>query len=191
MNVARNVGYGLRQRKVDKAEETRLVGEALELVRLGGYGQAPGVGDVGRPAAASRARPGPREPTHGPAPRRAARCPRPQAPQGDAARAQVPPARGRDHLCVRDPRSGGGADDERHDHCHARRSDPTGRRSRGAVRATGEPLRRRFHRHVQFPEGRSRRGRRRRPAHGPNGPGPGPSRPPDRSRQRRSELAMR
>ncbi len=39
MNVARNVGYGLRQRKVDKAEETRLVGEALELVRLGGYGQ--------------------------------------------------------------------------------------------------------------------------------------------------------
>ena len=38
MNVARNVGYGLRQRKVDKAEETRLVGEALELVRLGGYG---------------------------------------------------------------------------------------------------------------------------------------------------------
>ena len=38
MNVARNVGYGLRQRKVGKAEETRLVGEALELVRLGGYG---------------------------------------------------------------------------------------------------------------------------------------------------------
>ena len=38
MNVARNVGYGLRQRKVDKSEETRLVGEALELVRLGGYG---------------------------------------------------------------------------------------------------------------------------------------------------------
>ena len=38
MNVAQNVGYGLRQRKVDKAEETRRVGEALELVRLGGYG---------------------------------------------------------------------------------------------------------------------------------------------------------
>ena len=38
MDVAQNVGYGLRQRKVDKAEEARRVGEALELVRLGGYG---------------------------------------------------------------------------------------------------------------------------------------------------------
>jgi spermidine/putrescine transport system ATP-binding protein len=37
MNVAQNVGYGLRQRKTSKAEETRRVGEALELVRLGGY----------------------------------------------------------------------------------------------------------------------------------------------------------
>jgi spermidine/putrescine transport system ATP-binding protein len=39
MNVAQNVGYGLRQRKVGKAEEQRRVGEALELVRLGGYGK--------------------------------------------------------------------------------------------------------------------------------------------------------
>jgi spermidine/putrescine transport system ATP-binding protein len=39
MNVAQNVGYGLRQRKVGKAEEQRRVGEALELVRLGGYGR--------------------------------------------------------------------------------------------------------------------------------------------------------
>src|SRR5829696_3319518 len=38
MNVAQNVGYGLRQRKVDKAGEKRRVGEALELVRLAGYG---------------------------------------------------------------------------------------------------------------------------------------------------------
>jgi spermidine/putrescine transport system ATP-binding protein len=37
MNVARNVGYGLRQRKVTKADEARRVGEALSLVRLGGY----------------------------------------------------------------------------------------------------------------------------------------------------------
>jgi spermidine/putrescine transport system ATP-binding protein len=39
MNVAQNVGYGLRQRKVAKAEEERRVTEALELVRLGGYGR--------------------------------------------------------------------------------------------------------------------------------------------------------
>ncbi len=37
MNVAQNVGYGLRQRKASKADEARRVGEALELVRLAGY----------------------------------------------------------------------------------------------------------------------------------------------------------
>ena len=39
MDVAQNVGYGLRQQKVGKADEQRRVGEALELVRLGGYGK--------------------------------------------------------------------------------------------------------------------------------------------------------
>jgi spermidine/putrescine transport system ATP-binding protein len=39
MDVAQNVGYGLRQRKVAKAEEQRRVAEALELVRLSGYGR--------------------------------------------------------------------------------------------------------------------------------------------------------
>ena len=39
MDVARNVGYGLRQQKVGKADEQRRVGEALELVRLGGFGR--------------------------------------------------------------------------------------------------------------------------------------------------------
>ena len=38
MDVAQNVGYGLRQKKVAKPEETRRVAEALDLVRLGGYG---------------------------------------------------------------------------------------------------------------------------------------------------------
>jgi spermidine/putrescine transport system ATP-binding protein len=37
MDVARNVGYGLRQRKVSKDDEARRVGEALALVRLAGY----------------------------------------------------------------------------------------------------------------------------------------------------------
>jgi len=39
MDVAQNVGYGLRQRKVGRAEEQRRVDEALELVRLTGYGK--------------------------------------------------------------------------------------------------------------------------------------------------------
>jgi spermidine/putrescine transport system ATP-binding protein len=37
MDVAQNVGYGLRQKKVGKAEELRRVEEALRLVRLEGY----------------------------------------------------------------------------------------------------------------------------------------------------------
>ncbi|MEW5990718.1 MAG: ABC transporter ATP-binding protein [Chloroflexota bacterium] len=38
MDVAQNVGYGLRQRGTPKAEESRRVAEALDLVRLSGYG---------------------------------------------------------------------------------------------------------------------------------------------------------
>ena len=37
MDVARNVGYGLRQNKVGKSDEERRVAEALALVRLTGY----------------------------------------------------------------------------------------------------------------------------------------------------------
>jgi spermidine/putrescine transport system ATP-binding protein len=39
MDVAQNVGYGLRQRKATRAEEQRRVAEALRLVRLEGYGK--------------------------------------------------------------------------------------------------------------------------------------------------------
>jgi len=39
MDVAQNVGYGLRQRKVAREEELRRVDEALGLVRLSGYGK--------------------------------------------------------------------------------------------------------------------------------------------------------
>ncbi len=37
LDVADNVGYGLKQKGVERAERTRRVGEALELVRLSGY----------------------------------------------------------------------------------------------------------------------------------------------------------
>jgi spermidine/putrescine transport system ATP-binding protein len=37
MDVAQNVGYGLRQKKVARAEERRRASEALALVRLSGY----------------------------------------------------------------------------------------------------------------------------------------------------------
>ncbi|WFU71230.1 ABC transporter ATP-binding protein [Bradyrhizobium sp. CB2312] len=38
MTVAQNIGFPLKQRGVPKAERARLVGEALEMVRLPGYG---------------------------------------------------------------------------------------------------------------------------------------------------------
>ena len=38
MNVEQNVGYGLRVHRVAKAERLRRVGEALEMVRLAGFG---------------------------------------------------------------------------------------------------------------------------------------------------------
>jgi len=38
MSVADNIGYGLRTRKVDKAEATRRIGEAIEMVHLTGLG---------------------------------------------------------------------------------------------------------------------------------------------------------
>src|SRR5690349_22247374 len=39
MNVAQNVGYGLRQKGISKHDEAHRVDEALELVRLAGYGR--------------------------------------------------------------------------------------------------------------------------------------------------------
>ncbi len=39
LNVARNIAFGLEERRVPKPEIRRRVGEALEKVRLGGYGE--------------------------------------------------------------------------------------------------------------------------------------------------------
>ena len=160
MNVSQNVGYGLRQKKASKADEARRVGEALELVRLSRLRAASDLGAVGRAAAARRARPGARQPPHGAAPGRAAGRPRPQAPPRDADRAQAAPARGRDHVHLRDPRPGGGADDERRHRRHARRPDPAAGPPRGPVRAAGQPVRRRLRRDVELPRRQGRGDRR-------------------------------
>src|ERR1700692_960588 len=39
LTVADNIGFALKQRGVGKAERAKLVGEALELVHLPGYGE--------------------------------------------------------------------------------------------------------------------------------------------------------
>ena len=40
MTVAENVGFGLRYKRADEGRRRRRVGEAMELVRLGGLGRA-------------------------------------------------------------------------------------------------------------------------------------------------------
>ncbi len=99
------------------------------MVRLEGYERAQAEPAVGRPAPARRPRARARQPAARPAPRRAARRARPQAPRGDADRAQGHPAAGRHHVHLRDPRPGGGAHDER----------PAGRLQQGPDRAGRRP----------------------------------------------------
>ena len=125
-----------QRRKVAKAEIERRVGEALELVQLGGRGEDEAARALRRAEAARRARARAGQPPVGAAARRAARRPRPQAAQADAGRAQGDPARGRDHVRLRDPRPGGGADDVRPDRGHERRRRAAVRHARGGLRAS-------------------------------------------------------
>ena len=77
MDVAQNVGYGLRQKKV-VARPRRRAGSARRSTWCAwGLRGRRDVGDVRRPAAARRARPRARQPSDGAAPRRAARRARP------------------------------------------------------------------------------------------------------------------
>ena len=111
-----------------------------------------------RPAAARRPRPRARELPERAAARRAARRARPQAPPGDAARAQAHPARGRHHVHLRDPRSGRGAHDERPDRGHERGPGRADRLARGDLPRARDRVRRRLHRHGEpAPGARSRR----------------------------------
>ena len=90
------------------------------VVRLADFATRKPGAALRRPAAARRAGAGAGQLPERAAARRAARRARPQAPPGDAARAQAHPARGRHHVHLRDPRSGRGAHDERPDRGHER-----------------------------------------------------------------------
>ena len=139
MTVADNVAFGPRSKRVSRSECDRRVGEMLDVVRLAEFANAQAVAAVRRPAAARRPRPRARQPPERAAARRAAGRPRPQAPRGDAARAQADPARGRDHVRVRHPRPGRGADDER----PHRRDERRASSSRSARRRRSTTARRR------------------------------------------------
>ena len=160
LTVFENIAFGLRRRKTPDAEVRARVGEALDLVHLAGYDRRKPGPAVGRPAAAGRPRPRARQPAAGAAPRRAAGGPGPQAPARAPGGAQAGPARGRDHVHLRDPRPGGGARAVRPDRGHERRQGGAAGHARGALRPAAEPVRGRLHRHDQPPPGGRGVGRR-------------------------------
>ena len=73
LTVFDNVAFGLRNRKLGKAEMASAVNEALELVKLRSFAQAPSWPAFRRPAAAGGAGQGTGAKALGPAARRAAR----------------------------------------------------------------------------------------------------------------------
>ena len=138
---------GPRERRLRaQAQEGRQVARSNERVDGGARaGRARQRGEpqaqpaLRRPAAARRARPRGGQPPEGAAARRAARRARPEAPQGPAARAEADPAGDRDHLRLRHPRPGGGADDVGPDRGH----EPAASSSRSPSRSRSTSARRR------------------------------------------------
>ena len=146
MSIADNVAFGPRSAKLDKEETTARVGEMLEVVRLADFAQRkPGQLCGGQQQRVALARALVNYPERA-APRRAARRPGPEAAPGHAAGAQAHPARGRDHLRLRDPRSGRGAHHERPDRGDERGPGRADRRSHRHLRRPGHGVRGRVHR---------------------------------------------
>ena len=115
MTIAENVAYGLKLRRLDRAERERRVAAILDVTRLGRTRVALSARIVRRPAAARGARAGARRRAGNAAARRAAFQPRRQSARGDALR-DPPPARRlqvHDDLCHARP--GRGDDDRRYD----------------------------------------------------------------------------
>ena len=136
MTVADNVEYGLKVAGADGAERARRR-------RRGARDGAPGPdygdrkpselsGGQRQRVALARAIV---EPTAGAAARRAARRARPEAARADAGRAEADPDGGRDHLRLRHPRPGGGADDVGPDRGLQRGPDRAGRPAGRGLRA--------------------------------------------------------
>ncbi len=163
MNVLQNVEYGLRVKKVPRQECRTRALEALETVRLVRLRRPQPAPALRWAAAAGRAGAGAGQPSQGAAARRAAGRARPQAAPRDADRAEADAARARHHLRLRDPRPGGGADDERPHRGLPRRPGRAGRHPRRALRGAVDPVRRRLRRHLEPAGGRGGAGARRRP----------------------------
>ena len=149
LSVFENVAFGLRRRRTPQPEVERRVGEALELVRLGGFGRRrPDQLSGGQQQRVALAR---------------ALVNRPQVllldePLGaldlklrrqlqvELKRVQLEVGH---HVHLRDPRPGGGAGAVRPDRRHGPRAGRAAGDARGALRRAADAVRRRVHRHLQ------------------------------------------
>ena len=165
MSVGDNSATGWSCSGVPGGERRTRVAEAMRMVRLEGYeARRPGSA-LRRPAPARRPGSRPGQPAQGAPPRRAARRARPQAPRGDADRAQGDPGPGRHHVRVRHPRPGGGAHHEQSPGRLQPGQDRADRFAGRRLRASGHHVRCRFRRHVQPADRRDSASRHRRRWH--------------------------
>ena len=120
MKVEANVAYPLKMAG-PRADDQAAGGGSARAGRHDRLREAASAPALRRPAPARRPGPGADRQPPAAAPRRAAGRTRPEAAREHAAGPQTPPARGRDHLHLRHPRSGRGAGDERPAGGHERR----------------------------------------------------------------------
>ena len=163
MSIYDNMAFGLKMRKFDKAEITKRVNNAADILDIKDHLASQAAHAVGRPAPARRLGARHRAQSAGVSVRRTLVEPRRQAARADAHRDQeAAPAAG-DHVALRDPRSGRGDDARRPRRRHEGRPDPAGRRTLGTLQHAGQQVRRGLHRLAgdEFFRGEYRLGERR------------------------------
>ncbi len=146
MSVRQNLGYGLKVRRTPKAEIHKRVEEIAELLGLDRVARAQAVSALRRSATARRDGPGDRAGAAGVPHGRAALEPRREASGRDEGVSRPAASAPRRHDRLRHARPGRGDDAGPARGGHARRPDPSGRHTAGAVRASSRRLRRGVHR---------------------------------------------
>ena len=146
LSVYENIAFGLRLKKMSKAEIDERVKRGLEPARPRRVPEAQAARALRRPAAARRDGPRDRARARGVPDGRAALEPRREAARADARRDRQAAERPRRDDDLRHARPDRGHDDGRPRRRHAQGRAAAGRRPADALRPAGQPLRRRLHR---------------------------------------------